>query len=202
MKTGFVAILGRPNVGKSTLLNAMLSKKVSIVTPKAQTTRDAILGILTQKDLQIVFVDTPGIFYGQEKLYGVMKRTAFESSRGVDAVLYLIDASVKSLDDDLKIFGDNGVKFCFRQEVVYQFVKVPYINVSLSRDRLYKAQKLEGTFWFFDKLKLDIAVAVKDGTLIKLILENQAIEFGVNNRDEEIIGRSAFKSNRIFRTYL
>jgi len=105
MKTGFVAILGRPNVGKSTLLNAMLSKKVSIVTPKAQTTRDAILGILTQKDLQIVFVDTPGIFYGQEKLYGVMKRTAFESSRGVDAVLYLIDASVKSLDDDLKIFG-------------------------------------------------------------------------------------------------
>ena len=105
MKTGFVAILGRPNVGKSTLLNAMLSKKVSIVTPKAKTTRDAILGILTQKDLQIVFVDTPGIFYGQEKLYGVMKRTAFESSRGVDAVLYLIDASVKSLDDDLKIFG-------------------------------------------------------------------------------------------------
>lgn len=105
MKTGFVAILGRPNVGKSTLLNAMLSKKVSIVTPKAQTTRDAILGILTQKDMQIVFVDTPGIFYGQEKLYGMMKRTAFESSRGVDAVLYLIDASVKSLDEDIKIFG-------------------------------------------------------------------------------------------------
>lgn len=105
MKVGVVAILGRPNVGKSTLLNAMLSKKVSIVSPKAQTTRDAIMGVLTQREFQIVFVDTPGIFYGREKLYSVMKRTAFESSRGVDAVLYLIDASTKTLEEDIRIFG-------------------------------------------------------------------------------------------------
>ena len=64
MRAGFVAIMGRPNVGKSTFLNAILSKKVSIVTPKAQTTRDAIMGILDEKDLQIVFIDTPGIHKG------------------------------------------------------------------------------------------------------------------------------------------
>lgn len=105
MKNGFVSILGRPNVGKSTLLNALLSKKVSIVSPKAQTTRDAISGILNEKDYQIVFVDTPGIFYGKEKLYSIMKKTAFESSRDVNAIIYMIDASTKNLDEDIKIYN-------------------------------------------------------------------------------------------------
>ena len=84
MRSGFVAILGRPNVGKSTLVNAMLSKKVSIVSPKAQTTRDAILGILTEADTQIVFLDTPGIYFGKEKLDSHMRRSAFSSSRYSD----------------------------------------------------------------------------------------------------------------------
>lgn len=105
MKIGFVSILGRPNVGKSTLLNALLSKKVSIVSPKAQTTRDAISGILNEKDYQIVFVDTPGIFYGKEKLYSLMKKTAFESSRDVNAIIYMVDASTKALDEDIKIYN-------------------------------------------------------------------------------------------------
>lgn len=105
MKIGFVSILGRPNVGKSTLLNALLSKKVSIVSPKAQTTRDAISGILNEKDCQIVFVDTPGIFYGKEKLYSLMKKTAFESSRDVNAIIYMVDASAKTLDEDIKIYN-------------------------------------------------------------------------------------------------
>lgn len=105
MKIGFVSILGRPNVGKSTLLNALLSKKVSIVSPKAQTTRDAISGILNEKDYQIVFVDTPGIFYGKEKLYSLMKKTAFESSRDVNAIIYMVDASTKTLDEDIKIYN-------------------------------------------------------------------------------------------------
>ena len=105
MKIGFVSILGRPNVGKSTLLNALLSKKVSIESPKAQTTRDAISGILNEKDYQIVFVDTPGIFYGKEKLYSLMKKTAFESSRDVNAIIYMVDASTKTLDEDIKIYN-------------------------------------------------------------------------------------------------
>ena len=103
MKVGFVAILGRPNAGKSTFLNAVLSKKVSIVTPKAQTTRDSICGILTEKERQIVFVDTPGIFFGEGALDRYMKKSAFDSSKDVDAILYLIDGSTKDLEPDFSI---------------------------------------------------------------------------------------------------
>ena len=103
MKVGFVAILGRPNAGKSTFLNAVLSKKVSIVTPKAQTTRDSICGILTEKERQIVFVDTPGIFFGEGALDRYMKKSAFDSSKDVDAILYLIDGSAKDLEPDFSI---------------------------------------------------------------------------------------------------
>ncbi len=103
MKVGFIAILGRPNAGKSTFLNAVLSKKVSIVTPKAQTTRDSICGILTEKSHQIVFVDTPGIFFGEGALDRYMKKSAFDSSKDVDAILYLIDGSAKDLGPDFSI---------------------------------------------------------------------------------------------------
>ena len=105
MKTGFIAILGRPNVGKSTLLNALLSKKVSIVSPRAQTTRDDIQGILNEKDYQMVFVDTPGIYMGQEALDKHMRSAAFSSSKDVEAVLYLIDASEDSFERDIDIIA-------------------------------------------------------------------------------------------------
>ena len=100
MKSGFVALLGRPNVGKSTLLNALLSKKVSIVSPKTQTTRDAISGIYEEKDLQIVFVDTPGIHRGDKKLDSHMRRSAFSSARDVDAIVYIFDASTRDIEND------------------------------------------------------------------------------------------------------
>lgn len=103
MKVGIVAILGRPNVGKSTFLNAVLSKKISIVSPKAQTTRDAIMGVYSTLDTQIVFVDTPGIYFGDQKLDSHMRRQAFSSAHDVDAILYLIDAGDEDLESDIKI---------------------------------------------------------------------------------------------------
>jgi GTP-binding protein Era len=92
MKSGFAAIIGRPNVGKSTLINALLSKKVSIVTPRAQTTRDAISGVYNEKDLQIVFVDTPGLFEGTQALDKQMQENAYDALKDVDCVLYVIDS--------------------------------------------------------------------------------------------------------------
>jgi GTP-binding protein Era len=93
MKSGFVTIIGRPNAGKSTLLNAMIGQKISIVSEQSQTTRHAIQGILHHPDYQIVFVDTPGIHKPKARLGERMNAQAFGSLEGVDVVLYVIDAN-------------------------------------------------------------------------------------------------------------
>ncbi|MBD3281883.1 GTPase Era [Candidatus Uhrbacteria bacterium] len=92
MKSGFVVLVGRSNVGKSTLLNALVGSKVAIVTPKAQTTRMPIRGILHDERGQIVFVDTPGIFLGKKDILSKKLNTAVKKSlEGIDAVVYVVD---------------------------------------------------------------------------------------------------------------
>ena len=81
MRSGYVAVIGKANAGKSTLINVMVGEKVSIVSPRPQTTRDRILGVLTEKDSQIVFVDTPGIYKARNALTDVMMRTTEEVRR-------------------------------------------------------------------------------------------------------------------------
>ena len=93
MKTGFVAMIGRPNAGKSTLLNQILERKVAIVSDKPQTTRNRITGILTTEDAQIIYVDTPGIHKPHHKLGEFMVETAENTLYDVDIVYYLVDAS-------------------------------------------------------------------------------------------------------------
>lgn len=92
-KAGFVALIGKPNTGKSTLLNSLLSRKVAITTPKPQTTRDNIRGILTLDDAQIIFVDTPGIHKSQGKLNTAMVKRAYDAIDDVDILLLLVDVS-------------------------------------------------------------------------------------------------------------
>ena len=94
MKSGFVSILGRPNVGKSTLLNAILNKKISIVTDKSQTTRNAIKGIYNADGVQIVFTDTPGIHKTREKLGVEMNNMAYSAAHDVDVNILVVDASL------------------------------------------------------------------------------------------------------------
>ena len=101
MKSGFVSIIGRPNVGKSTLLNKILDKKVSIVSEKAQTTRNNIKGIYHSNGVQIVFVDTPGIHKPRVKLGEEMDKMAFSSLEEIDALILVVDASKKFGNGDL-----------------------------------------------------------------------------------------------------
>ncbi|MGH2575185.1 MAG: GTPase, partial [Ignavibacteria bacterium] len=85
-KSGFVSIIGKPNTGKSTLLNAILGQNLSIVTPKPQTTRNKVLGVYTNENIQIVFLDTPGILKPKYKLQAFMKREIESSLLGVNLI--------------------------------------------------------------------------------------------------------------------
>ncbi|HEY0827422.1 MAG TPA: GTPase Era [Bacilli bacterium] len=90
-KSGFVAIIGRPNVGKSTLMNQIIGQKIAIMSDKVQTTRNKIHGVYTTEDFQIVFLDTPGIHKSQSKLGEYMMKTAESTLSEVDAILFIID---------------------------------------------------------------------------------------------------------------
>ena len=91
-RSGFVAIIGRPNVGKSTLLNHLVGQKIAITSPKPQTTRNRILGILTRDDAQMLFLDTPGIHAAKSSLNRYMVEQARSACQDVDAVLWLVEA--------------------------------------------------------------------------------------------------------------
>ena len=94
-KTGYVAIIGKTNAGKSTFLNRIIGQKISIVSPKKQTTRENILGILTENNYQIIFVDTPGIHKSKNALDKSMNKQIRIASEGVNLILYMIDATQK-----------------------------------------------------------------------------------------------------------
>lgn len=108
-KSGFVALIGKPNVGKSTLLNSILAKKVAITTSKPQTTRDNIRGILTTENAQIIFIDTPGIHKAKAKLNEMMVRHSYDSIKDADIILFLIDAT-KGFDKADEIIADYLTK--------------------------------------------------------------------------------------------
>lgn len=103
MRSGFVGLIGKANAGKSTLVNVLVGEKVAIVSPKPQTTRDAIMGVLTKRDYQIVFIDTPGIYKAKSRLSDVMSKTTETAAKDVDFILYVHDGHAGLTDGDIAL---------------------------------------------------------------------------------------------------
>lgn len=101
--SGFVSIIGSPNVGKSTLINAFIGQKITITSSKPQTTRTIIQGVLTREDYQIIFIDTPGIHTPKNKLSEFMVKVAYQAINEVDCIILMLDASKKSFKKDIAI---------------------------------------------------------------------------------------------------
>ena len=124
-KTGFITIVGRPNVGKSTLLNALLGEKIAIVSSKPQTTRNRINGILTVGEDQYVFLDTPGIFNPRNSLGDYMVKTANASMQDADAIVLVTD-----LGKEVSNVEENVIAYAKRTET-------PCILVLNTKDRAF-----------------------------------------------------------------
>ena len=148
MKSGFIAIVGRPNVGKSSLLNAIIGKKVAITSDKPQTTRNIIQGIRTDDDSQMVFVDTPGIHKPKNKLGKILNKQAYYSLNDVDVILFLVDIT-ESLG--------KGDKFVID---VLNNVSVPVILVINKIDKLPKEDILKKIDEYKDLYNFDEIIPV------------------------------------------
>lgn len=129
MKSGFVSIVGRPNVGKSTLLNAIIGKKIAITSNTAQTTRNMIQGIYHGDDVQIIFVDTPGIHKPHNKLGQVLNKQAYYNLSDVDVILFLVDVTEKLGNGDkfiLEKLKENDVPVIL---VLNKMDKITYLEL-------------------------------------------------------------------------
>ncbi|WP_196593259.1 GTPase Era [Pectinatus sottacetonis] len=129
-KSGFVAVIGRPNAGKSTLINSLIGQKIVIMSDKPQTTRNKILCVLTQENMQVIFIDTPGIHKPLHKLGEYMMRAAQNTLKEVDVILFLIDATEKI---------GSGERYIMKQ---LQATKKPVILVINKIDLLEKSNIL------------------------------------------------------------
>ncbi len=158
MKAGFIAVVGRPNVGKSTLINKLVAEKVAIVSDKAGTTRDNIKGILNFNNNQYIFIDTPGIHKPQHLLGEYMTNIAVKILKDVDVILFLIDASKEISTGDM-----------FVMERINEHPKKPKILLVNKVDLISDEQMKE-------KLK---EVADKLGTFDKIIFASGMYSFGV-----------------------
>ena len=201
MKSGFVAILGRPNVGKSTLINNIVNHNVSIVTDKSQTTRNNIIGIYNAEEVQIVFLDTPGIHKPKQQLGKEMNNMAYSAAHDVDVAVLVVDAS--------KPFG-AGDQFIIEHLDIHNTSLVNVFN-KIDLARLNETEELKKTYRgifpkaiFIDtvaKEKFNIDELIK--TIVNLLPEGPAYypTEMVTDKDEifqikEIIREKILKSLR------
>ena len=173
MRSGTVAVVGRANAGKSTLINVLVGEKVSIVSPKPQTTRDRILGILTTDDYQIVFEDTPGIYKASSLLNARMQKSVKTAAKDVDLILFVIDGHNGIKDEDL-----NNLKSFLKGEVKV-VVAVSKIDIMLKENLPLVLAKFADVDGIADIVPISARKGknIKDllDTLVKNLPEQEAI---------------------------
>ena len=160
MKSGFIALVGRPNVGKSTLLNAIMGRKIAITSDKPQTTRNIIQGIYTDNDSQMIFIDTPGIHKPKNRLGKILNKEAYISMDDVDIILFLVD-----ITENL----GKGDKFIID---LFKNTSKPVILVINKIDRLPKSEILPKIEEYKDLYDFDEIVpvsAIKGDNIDRLI---------------------------------
>ena len=160
MKSGFIGLIGRPNVGKSTLVNAIVGKKVAITSDKPQTTRNIIQGIRTDEDSQMVFVDTPGIHKPKNRLGKILNKQAYFTVNDVDIILFLVDITEKLGKGDMFVID------------VLKNVNVPVILVINKIDKLPKEEILKRIDEYKDLYNFDEIIpvsAIKHDNIDRLI---------------------------------
>jgi GTPase len=135
-KSGFIAVMGRPNVGKSTLINALIGQKIAAVSPKPQTTRQQQLGILTRDDAQIVFVDTPGLHVPHHKLGKFMNDEAADALEDVDLILFLVDATQFPPHDEDQILIELVKDLKQAPQAILAINKIDGIESEVSKSRI------------------------------------------------------------------
>ncbi len=148
MKSGFIGLVGRPNVGKSTLLNAIIGRKVAITSDKPQTTRNIIQGIRTDEDTQMVFVDTPGIHKPKNRLGKILNKEAYFTLNDVDVILFLVDITEPLGKGDMFVID------------VLKNVTVPVILVINKIDKLPKEEILKKIDEYKDLYNFDEIVPI------------------------------------------
>lgn len=139
MRSGFIAVIGKANAGKSTLINVLVGEKVAIVSPKPQTTRDAIMGVLTREEYQLVFVDTPGIYKASNYLSSLMSKTTESTAKDVDLILFVHDGHAGISESDIALMKK------------YQNGKIPMVMAYTKTDIMPKENILADAQKLYDE---------------------------------------------------
>ena len=189
MKCGFVTIIGRPNVGKSTLLNQILGQKIVIATDKAQTTRKRIKGILTDENSQIIFVDTPGIHRPLNKLGEFLLDEAKIAVPDADLILFLVDGSEPAGK------GDKWIV-----ENILSKTEIPIILVMNKLDKIKKVEKVEENLisykTLFDKNIPIVRISAKTGRNKDTLLSNilKKLPEGIKLYPDDVVTEESMRS--------
>jgi len=175
-KCGLVALLGRPNVGKSTLMNRIVGTKVAIVTPKPQTTRHRILGIYTDDERQLIFVDTPGIHKGTKQLNRNMVRIAYSAAQEADLLVIMQDVT-KALDTGTRNLIERFADGSLNQPRIHVLNKVDKIKKEDLLPRLLELQKLDPGAQAYVPVSATKGIQIDSliGTLSDLLPESEPV---------------------------